>query len=247
MGKKPQQPPKFSRILFILWTRRQNSDRFVSRLRCGRNAHFTATATTKTNTDSPMIEEKNKFMFHAAPRCATNWFDKAMCRVGIWADPEYLSSSIPYAAQCPIPARDRGKLYTVSIVRNPVDWLKSVYVHFRSNDHQMYTAQMVDLIEVAREKESFGRFANEVIDRFPNHIETIFFEWYAADTYLRVEDFPYCVGEFIQSMYYAPGVLKILKQIEITNASHAVVPIEPALKRRIMKSSERLCDHFEYY
>lgn len=120
-----------------------------------------------------------KFDFAAPPFTAVGTFVMTMLRADfkLYGRKDDIAS-VPFSG-------DPGRL-RVSLVRHPYSWLHSYY-------------QQIIRLPATTPQKTFDEFTLDYVQQTPGRISRMF-AGYAADTCLRVEDFPMALSEFIESL-----------------------------------------------
>jgi len=138
------------------------------------------------------------------------------------------------------PEDRNGELLRVSMIRNPYDWLVSSYEYFKK--HKVETHLNESLSEFRTlSMTSPEDFVYSYLQNIPGEISKLFLS-YQADSYMRIEDMPWAMLEFLEMI----GVPRP-NRFPPTTVFQLAPTINDTLRRRLIKTEEEICDAFDYY
>jgi len=172
------------------------------------------------------------FQFATASLTGGPWFYQTIMKYGI-EDSEYYGGVLGKFKKI----KDGHKL-KVTLVRNPCDWLGLCYKMLLSDCLSGTLKKFKEL-----NTESLYEFANDYLDKMPGEISRLFFS-YEADSYMRIEDMPWAMLEFLEMLGH-----------DVSFRSFPKIPIQSEfpridnefLRQRVMKAEKGITDAFDYY
>lgn len=182
-----------------------------------------------------MAHKYERFTFCSAPRTGSTWFIKAMAVCGLGAAP---------AAHIHAPVAPDCTDYSVSLIRHPYDWLESYY--YALDGGLIGVPEVDEFALIQRRSHSFEQFVREYLDKAPGQVWRAFAS-YPTTTVLRLEDFPWNVAEFLQSLYHCPGISQQLRGYGPQNNRKTRPAVNKDLRREVIKAEDFLCDFYEYW
>lgn len=175
------------------------------------------------------------FEFSAPPRTATTWVQNACTAC-------YLPSGGKASIHIP-PNGKHNKLW-VTTVRHPADWLLSYWVNIFPGK--------VSVIEVDAFADlpgtSFDEFILAYLEQMPGGVGKMY-EAYRADSYLKIEDLPFCWMEFMVTLRVPEVYRDRCLQIPIMNESDrkkGKPKWNPSLWKAVLNAEEPIMEHFNY-
>ncbi len=175
------------------------------------------------------------FQFASPPRTATTWFCQAAHIAGLgWGDKAH--------AHIPPPENYGG--VNVCLVRHPYDWLVSYYYALLGG------AIGVDCVDVfvpmARESKDLKQFVRRYTIEYPGAIWDMHRAYQASIVY-RVEDLPWNVIGFFESLGVKKHLLKKLETAGPTNVCQNIPYVDfPKLKKRVCEVEKEFCERYDY-
>lgn len=191
-----------------------------------------------------------KFKFAGAPRAGTTWILKATYVVGLG---EFSKSFVHVPHKIPQRGREVPQL-KVSTVRNPCDWIISYYAAIRG---QHVNVPAVDeflkiptITEPGEPKEDYQKHFQEFVEAYlakmPGQIGKVFFS-YNADSYIKVEDFPWSYIEMLISTGMKEDKARLCEQVARQNEGRNLPVLDRKLKQKVMDAEQKMVEAFEYY
>lgn len=180
----------------------------------------------------------DEFAFCSAPRTGTTFFLKAMHAAGFG---EHTKTGIHTV---PLNNWEPGQQPIVSLVRHPYDWLVSYHQELQGGK---IGVDVVDFFaEIVTSSENVYNFIHRVANESPGAVGRLF-DAYRSDIVLRIEDFPFCVAEFFETIGRGHAYEKITK-IPPQNARKGRPHlVNKDLRRLVTKSENDLCERYEYF
>jgi len=143
------------------------------------------------------------------------------------------SVHLPHASS---PAQAR-----VMTVRHPCDWLRSYYAEI----HRAYLGiPAVDRFFYLPDM-SFDEFIRQYLKDIPGGVGAMFVE-YGADVCLRIEDAPWCLFEFLESMGVPAAARKSFLSLGPVNVNRRLPRWNPALRDRVVEAERECLQNFDY-
>jgi len=181
--------------------------------------------------------EYEKFRFAAPPRTASTWFMKAASLAGLGDG---------YKATVHIPAEPtRNAALSVSMIRHPVDWLVS---YFQTLKGGTIGVTCVDVfVPVARRAANVHEFLDSYLVNCRGMVGAMF-DTYAADSVYRVEDLPWAVCEFFETLGLSRDKADAPRDLGPQNPWNGVPPaVDPDVRRRIVSAETDFCERYDYF
>jgi len=184
------------------------------------------------------------FCFASPPRTATSWFKTVCLKADILHDGRGASF---------IPSNARGERLSVSLVRHPYDWLSSFYHAwghgslFRS--HTGYVEKVDKFTCLANRTLTFTMFMDDYFSKMPGAVGEMFAS-YNSSTVMRLEDLPWAVVEFFQSLGFNGSALNDVAQTPPLNESKKSRPFSKKppkwLRSAVCEAESEFCDLYDY-
>ncbi len=181
-----------------------------------------------------MIKYEN-FYFAAPPRTGTTFFIKS-------------------AAECGLGEQNKAKLheppsiiwdgYLVSLVRHPYSWLCSYFLSLQGGATGVHCVDV--LVNHARKAVDADDFIRKCLRYCPGEVGRIYTR-YRASTVLKLEEFPWNVIEFFESVGVKHEDAWKVNNITPQNArkGHAHI-VNKDLRKQVVQSEKPVCEMFEY-
>jgi len=186
-----------------------------------------------------MMLSYERFAFASAPRTGTAYMVDAFERAG-------LGNQTRAKVHEPFPSDYKG--YTVSMVRHPYDWLVSYY--YEIPGAMINIAPIDNLITsyqaAPNNVHDFIRAAcSELGDNFVGDI----FDIYNASMYLRIEDMPRSLYEFLDTIDVVPpfGISGAVQDRKNINKFSRFHDVDEDVRRLVVERNLDFCERFEYY
>ncbi len=167
------------------------------------------------------------FHFSCPPRTGTSWILRAAELVGLkkklWEN-EFVAH---------VPFDENGvRLYRVSLVRHPCDYLAS-----RWTDASLGG------------RSSYGSFDSYIRRYLSGRCEAVshVYARYKADSCMRIEDMPWAFMEFLQSIDVPPSLYRRCEKLGKQNVSGSLPQWDRKLRQRIVEMEKEVCEAYEYY
>lgn len=178
-----------------------------------------------------------QFAFAAAPRTGSTWFQMAATAVGM----KPLSGN---TFQVHDHGTLSGQLFSVTLVREPLDWLCSYYWALKGGS---INNPMVDqLCMLARESATVEIFINRYLQEQPGTVSQIF-NSYQASTVMKIEDFPWNVLLFFGSIGYQKNHATVVDLGAVNRTKlKGMLPNRVDYLRQVRKAEEEFCERMEY-
>lgn len=180
----------------------------------------------------------DKFYFASPPRTGGTFFIKAASEVGL-GDAQKSQLHVPP----PTPWEGRG--FVISTVRHPYEFLCSYYLALKGG------ATGVDCVDVfmdhARTSLDVDEFISKYLRYCPGEVGIIF-DRYRANSVLRLEDFPWNVIEFFESIGVQHDEAWKVNSITAQNTrkGHPHI-VNKDLKKQVVAAEKDICERYEYY
>ncbi len=172
------------------------------------------------------------FVYAGPPRSGTTYFMKVMSEVGLGDG---------FKAHVHQQARDSGKL-SVCTVRHPCQWLQSYYQEIRGG----HTG--IDAVDVFKgcDFTSFEGFLYSYLYLMPGAVGNMFFS-YNADSYLKLEDMPWAIEDFLTSLNVSQFDIIKINNIGPQNISKTLPDFpSPNVIKLIAQSEQELMETYDY-
>ena len=172
------------------------------------------------------------FAFATPPRTGSTWFIQACSEMG-------LSGATKTNLHIPFPAAWKG--FSVSLIRNPADWLVSYFDSLRGG---RIGVPAVDLFADYYSPNNLEQSVNNYLKSCLGMIGKMF-DSYQADTVMKLEDFPWAPIEFFQSL----GCKRCLdlKTHPPQNGRKQKTQLSLNLRKKILEHESEWCGQNEYY
>jgi len=178
-----------------------------------------------------MAIDYNLFYFSSAPRTGSTWGIKAFHAVGLGAG---------FKAHVHKVHTKREFEICLSFVRHPCDWLASYYAALHGG---MTGVQEVDVLNFPAI--DFDEFIRNYLKNCPGAVGRAF-KAYNASCHIKIEDTPWAVVTFLESM----GVPKKMRNnclgLNPQNISKHLPRWSPHLYAQVQESEKELVDEYNY-
>jgi hypothetical protein len=179
-----------------------------------------------------MIRYKD-FDFAAPILTNVDWFMSSMQIAGLSCEGSKTSALKPFSM-------DVKKILRVSLVRHPYDWLLDYYRMLKGTHYWTATIPAIEKF-ISYRKDSFKIFIDEYVEKSPGVLSN-FFSLYAADTCLRMEDFPWAIYELLESLGKYGNKSYFPQKI-----GNSGLLYEADILHKIVESEKEFCEHYDYY
>jgi len=178
--------------------------------------------------------EFDRFVLASAPRTGTTWFRKAAADVGLGA---------PAKFNVHIPPPEDYTGFVVTLVRHPYDWLVSYYLSLKGG--AIGVPAVDQFCNIARGSYGVYDFLAQYVRLFPGEVSKMF-DLYRASSVLRLEDFPWAVISFFETI--DATIPTSLKDTPLQNARKGEYHIpNKKLKQQVVEAEADFCERYEYF
>lgn len=183
-----------------------------------------------------MIRYGDRYVFASAPRMGTTYFLKAMAMVGFKEG---------FKAHAHNPIETKGPAdFVITLVRHPVHWLRSYYQALKGG--KCGVSIVDELAMASREAEDFSAFVRTYLKKHAGHVGEIVAA-YKADSVFRVEDFPWNLLEWFDSLGIHKSVASKIRFLTPQNVWKGEdPPLSKRLRNRVLEAESDLCELYEY-
>lgn len=179
-----------------------------------------------------MIQYDN-FSFASPPRTGSTWFVKA-CYLAGFGERQRTNAHIP-----PPP---NWKGFTVSIVRNPCDWILSYLLSLEGG--YIGIPEVDDLRDCYVPGDVIAGIEKYL--KKPVNVLTKMFDAYKATTVIKLEDFPWAPLQLFESLGHGQNVFDI-KNMPAQNIRYGIGhSLSLEVRKRIIRHEPDLCERYEY-
>lgn len=173
-----------------------------------------------------------QFALSAAPRTGAGWFMKACETAGFQAD----------SGDVHQPQQHTG--FSVSLVRNPYDWLVSL--HLCCKGRHVSNRLIRELLRLADRYADTHDFIQAYLTYCPGEV-TRAFDSYPVSTVLRMEDFPWAVTDFLQPFGVPAITLWKIEQEPAINCRQGIYHLPNFnLRSMVMRADKEFCERYNY-
>lgn len=177
-----------------------------------------------------------QFRYSGPPRCASTWCLKVFADAGL---------GVGSKAKVHIPPEPSQMALDVSTVRNPIDWLCSYWNALRGGHTGVLVVDF--LMSPARRAQTVVQFLEFYLEEQPGAVGRIH-RAYAADTVLRIEDFPWAMQEFLESVGIPSKWARDAVSLPPQNVYNGeACGVGKRLRRRIVAAEAEFCETYEYW
>lgn len=180
----------------------------------------------------------DRFYFAAPPRTGSTYFIKCCSEVGLGDGQKATLHEPP-----PIPWKGKG--FLVSTVRHPYDWLCSYYLALEGGATGIHCVDV--LVNHAKTSLDVDEFISKYLMYCPGEVGRIF-DRYRANSVLRLEDFPWNVVEFFESVGVEHDEACKVSNITPQNArkGHPHI-VNKDIRKQVVMVEREICERYEYY
>lgn len=175
------------------------------------------------------------FQFACPPLTGGGWFVDNLKRVGV----SYKLTDGLFSLFQPFPYTNNGSnSLKVSLVRHPCDWLSHNYQDIKNSGYIGMKTPFLELLSV----NTLEDFVRDYLMFCPGEMAKLFLS-YEADTFMRIEDMPWAMVEFLEMI----GIERPHNLSKTTTVQLGPPIMDKNLRRQILTAERRLADAFDYY
>ncbi len=174
------------------------------------------------------------FRFASPPRTANTWFRKVMAEAGLGA----MSAHYQHVP-CP-----PGGALVVTMVRHPVVWLTSYYLHVKGG--HVGVSDVDRFAPLARQSANLDAFLLAYLGTIPGAVGWMF-DAYDANTVLRVEDLPWAILSLLEASGVDDATAMRASSLPPQNVYKGTVPkVSSRIQRAIIGAEKQFCEEYGY-
>ncbi len=178
-----------------------------------------------------------KFFFAAPPKTGSTFFIKAAAEIGL-GDAQKAELHIP-------PPLTNWSGFLVSTVRHPYEFLCSYYLSLKGGATGVACVDV--LMDHARTSLDADEFVSKYLKHCPGEVGKIF-DRYRANSVLRLEDFPWNIIEFFETIGVQHNEAWKISSMTPQNArkGHPHI-VNKDLRKQVVIAEKDICERYEYY
>lgn len=171
------------------------------------------------------------FQFAAPPKTGVTWFLNAVQLAGY-------GPGFRYRAFEPFNGVRKEGVIRVSLVVHPYLWLHRIYESISKGELSLQEA-CIPISCVG----SFEQFVNQYLSSHVGFL-TRYYSLYEADLVLRLEDMPYALEEFLESLGTDSLMMDSFRRLR--SRIYSSPPNNRQLKFQVVKAEWEFCDRYDY-
>jgi len=179
-----------------------------------------------------------QFLFATPPRTGIAWGLDVFKLAG-FGEKDCAFARIPFSYN-----EDKMKL-RVSIVRHPCGWLRSLFCAIKSGTFD-FSSNGMSILSSLSNLWNFSSFVEEYLRKFPGYISFIFSQ-YQSDTCMRLEDMPWAMVEFLESLGISGKVLDEIRTLPKRNVSSNLPIWDMDLRKKVLQAEKEYAERYDYY